>query len=101
MGFLGRLSELPSHAPPSVLLDSMHSSSSTANNVGNPFTSWNSMNQGGQSSTPIPDHILPAGYYLHPPHSNNPMGIDSSTRNHEDVEVMSTDSSSSSSSDSQ
>jgi len=100
MGWLGRLNDLPGSTPPTALLDSLPSSLNNANNLGNPFPSWHPH---AHHSGSTPDHPMGVSVGLfHPPaHSSPTVGIDPSTRNHEDVEVMSTDSSSSSSSDSQ
>ena len=101
MGFLGRLSDLPLSAPPTALLDSVPTSSmNNASNLGNPFPPWHPH---AHHSGTTPDHPLGASIGMfHPPtHTSPAVGFDPSTRNHDDVEVMSTDSSSSSSSDSQ
>jgi len=104
MGFLGRLSDLPHSAPPSLLLDSMHNNNAGIGGSGNSsLPPWYPQSHSGIGYMPgaTPEHVMPSGLYLHPPHTSPAVGIDPSTRNPEDVEVMSTDSSSSSSSDSQ
>jgi len=88
MGFLGKLSELPPNAQPTALLDYAN----------NPYGSG----ANGSGENPI----LVSGSYvhpssLHPPQFSTSVGVDPSTRNHEDVDLMSSDSSSTSSSDSQ
>jgi len=86
MGFLGKLSELPSSAPATNLLDYPHNG-----------YSFNMGGANGQAENPI----LVSGSYIHPPHFSTAVGVDPSARNHEDVDLMSSDSSSTSSSDSQ
>jgi len=103
MGLLGRMAELPQGSGQALLLEAMHNSSAAGAMGNSSFPSWypHSLQSGGYMPGTTPDHVMPSGLYLHPPHPSPAMGIDPSTRNHEDVEVMSTDSSSSSSSDSQ
>lgn len=107
MGYLGKLSELPVSAPPAALL--LEQGNNTGGN-NSPFPPWHPQYSQQQSSSfpsgMPPDMIMSSlgmtsGFYHHPPQTSPTLGIDSSTRNHEDVEVMSSDSSSSSSSDSQ
>lgn len=83
MGFLGKLNESPASATSSSFLEFP--------NNGFPFGT------SGGSENPI----LVSGSYVHPPHFSTAVGVDPSTRNHEDVDLMSSDSSSTSSSDSQ
>jgi len=101
MGFLARLNDLPMNQ----VLDSMPRDMNNGNNIGNPFPPWHPHHSASGRQTP--DHhpaTSSSGTLFHPPpHSgaSPAVGFDSGRNQHEDVEVMSTDSSSSSSSDSQ
>jgi mediator of RNA polymerase II transcription subunit 4 len=99
MGFLGRLSDLPLTAQPTALLDAMHNPPGSA--LGNTYPYMSHSHQNNHGSGMTPDHAMASGSYVHPPHFSTSVGVDPSTRNHEDVDIMSSDSSSTSSSDSQ